>query len=243
MTSDERLLGIADAEMDIYGEIRSAEAKEAYDHREAQRGTRQAPNAAAADAAQTASMPEPTRLPAVQPAVPAYLRAVDPKLSRDERTLAKGEAAADPEQWRKYLATFEDQADREIAVMKAQMIAGNPRSADIRATRPQMQAPARVPAIVPSALAGDGLFVVGLDIEPGVYRTAGPARSGRAGMCLLLKSTSNRDIANLVRVAGPATITIGPNIKAVEVSGCQPWQRLGDNLDAVLQAKRGDKHS
>ncbi len=82
---------------------------------------------------------------------------------------------------------------------------------------------------------GDGLFVVGLDIQPGVYRTGGPARGQRSGSCLLLTSTSNRDIKNFVSVKGPATITIGPGIKAVQVRDCRPWQRLGDDLDTVIQ--------
>ena len=27
-----------------------------------------------------------------------------------------------------------------------------------------------------------------------------------------------------IRVAGPATITIGPGVKAVQVTNCQPWE-------------------
>jgi len=43
------------------------------------------------------------------PVVVAYLCALDPSLSPDERTLAKGEAAGDPEQWQKYLAALRAQ--------------------------------------------------------------------------------------------------------------------------------------
>ena len=83
---------------------------------------------------------------------------------------------------------------------------------------------------------GDGLFVVGLDITPGVYRTAGPGSGRRRGYFFLLRSTSTRDIAESSGISGPATITVGPGVKAVKVSGCQPWYRLGDTLDAVIAA-------
>ena len=61
--------------------------------------------------------------------VPAFLSALDPGLSPDERTLAKGEAAGDLGQWQKYLAALraqhEAQADREIARLKTTMSGGN----------------------------------------------------------------------------------------------------------------------
>jgi hypothetical protein len=60
------------------------------------------------------------------------------------------------------------------------------------------------PAAGPAAgFSGDGPFVVGLDITPGVYRTAGPA-SGRNGYFALLKSTNTHDIVNNNIVRGPA---------------------------------------
>jgi deoxyribonuclease V len=37
-----------------------------------------------------------------------------------------------------------------------------------------------------------------------------------------------------VTVKGPATITVGPGVKAVQVGKCQPWYPLGDDLDAVI---------
>jgi hypothetical protein len=82
---------------------------------------------------------------------------------------------------------------------------------------------------------GDGLFVVGLDITPGVYRTPGPAGERFASFALL-RSTSTRDVAESAIVKGPATITVGPGIKAVHVHGCQQWSRLGDSLDEVIAA-------
>ena len=60
--------------------------------------------------------------------------------------------------------------------------------------------------------------------------------SGRRGYFALLKSTSTRDIIENSIVTGPATITVGPGVKAVQVRRCQPWSRLGDNLDDVIAA-------
>jgi len=88
--------------------------------------------------------------------------------------------------------------------------------------------PNEIPAIV-----GDGVFVVGLDIKPGVYRTAGPA-SGRTGYYALLSSTNTTDIINNNNIAGPATMTVGPDVKAVSVTACQPWFWLGASLDAAI---------
>jgi predicted nucleotide-binding protein len=77
-----------------------------------------------------------------------------------------------------------------------------------------------------STVSGEGVYLVGLDIQPGVYRTTGPA--DRNGMCYyaLLSSTNTSDIINNNNVGGPATITIGPDVKAVHFSGCKPWHRL-----------------
>jgi hypothetical protein len=80
------------------------------------------------------------------------------------------------------------------------------------------------PDVSPS-MGGDGLFVVGVDIEPGVYRTAGPAGDGRSGYYALLSSTSTQDVIDNGNVAGPVTITIGPGVKAVSLAGWQPWHR------------------
>ncbi len=94
-----------------------------------------------------------------------------------------------------------------------------------------------------NVLGGDGVFVVGLDIKPGVYRTAGPAAGG-SGYYALLSSTKTSDIIDNNNVAGPATIMVGPGVKAVSVSNCQAWFWQGADLnaaiDAVFQDPQGD---
>ena len=84
---------------------------------------------------------------------------------------------------------------------------------------------------------GDGVYVTGLDIKPGIYRTAGPV-SGRTGYYALLSSTNTSDIINNNNIAGPATITVGPDVKAVSVSGCQPWFWQGISLEAAIARPR-----
>jgi hypothetical protein len=87
-----------------------------------------------------------------------------------------------------------------------------------------------------STMGGDGVFVVGLDIQPGVYRTSGPSE-GRTGYYALLSSTNTSDIINNNNFGGPATMTVGPDVRAVLVSNCQPWHWLGPNLNAALRGR------
>jgi predicted nucleotide-binding protein len=79
----------------------------------------------------------------------------------------------------------------------------------------------------PSSVGGDGVYLVGPDIQPGTYRTAGPA-DARRGTCYyaLLSSTNTQDIITNNNVNGPAVITIEPDVKAVHFSGCKPWHRI-----------------
>jgi hypothetical protein len=290
MTPQERLLKIATAELGFYGEIVSPEAKAAYDARAAKGAATRPPTSAESGPPGAATPPKAH----TAAGVPAYLRALDLSLSPRERALAKEEAAADPEQWQKYVAALRAQkAHYEIPSHEPGMSGGNSRpSRGLPATKPaaRQQPPSehvpppspvspqtrraaahlghndppmpRLAAAAPASLSGtaggraadtrahghvsqgkpagtgfggDGLFVVGLDITPGVYRTPGPAAGGR-GSFALLKSTSTRDVMEFSSVKGPATITVGRGVKAVQVRGCQRWSRLGDTLDQVIAA-------
>jgi hypothetical protein len=77
-----------------------------------------------------------------------------------------------------------------------------------------------------STMSGDGVFVVGQDITPGTYHTTG-AVNGADGNCYyaLLGSTDTSNIIDNNNVTGPATITVGPGVKAVDISGCEVWSR------------------
>jgi hypothetical protein len=270
MTPDERLLKIAEAELGVYGEIISPEAKAAYDARAA-KSTSTRPPIPPVSGPPRAAMPPTAQTPA---GVPAYLRALDLSLSPYERARAREEAEGDPEQWQKYVAALRaQQVERELARLKASTTRGSSLPARaVPAARPAAlsarlpseyvprhspvspQTPPRlsgavgggasdalargnVPLGMPAAagFSGEGLFVVGLDITPGVYRTSGPA-GGRNGSVALLKSTNTHDIADFSTVGGSITITVGPGVKAVQVRGCQPWSRLGDSLDEIIAA-------
>ncbi|MHC1558024.1 hypothetical protein ACR9E3_03665 [Actinomycetospora sp. C-140] len=80
----------------------------------------------------------------------------------------------------------------------------------------------------PATSFGDGTHVVGQDIEPGTYRTGGPAAGGM-GMCYWsrLRNTSGEFdaiIANGVPT-GPSTVTIRSGDGAFETTGCGTWTK------------------
>jgi hypothetical protein len=79
-----------------------------------------------------------------------------------------------------------------------------------------------------ASMSGDGVFVVGSDIEPGTYHTSG-AVDGAGGNCYvaLLGSTDTNDIIDNANVTGPDTITVGSSVKAVQIQGCNTWSRIG----------------
>lgn len=74
----------------------------------------------------------------------------------------------------------------------------------------------------------DGTYIVGQDIQPGTYRTAGPA-SELVDNCYWarLKGTSGElgEIIANQNLAGPGVVTIAPSDGAFETMGCKPWVR------------------
>jgi hypothetical protein len=78
-----------------------------------------------------------------------------------------------------------------------------------------------------TTMSADGVYVVGTDIRHGVYHTTG-AVGGSGGDCYvaLLSSTNTNSIIDNNNVTGPDTITVGPGVRAVEVTGCNTWHRL-----------------
>lgn len=205
MTPEERLLRTAEAEMQVYGKVLSAEARPAYEAR----------------AVKSRAGTQETEVP---PIAPANVRAVQ---DRSDATPRAGESPAT----RRALSNDDErEADTQVVYVpetRRRVAHGDTAGQDDPGTG----------AVGPSAaqprLGGDGLFVVGLEIMPGVYRTPGPAGS-RDGSVALLRSTSTRDVMDFNMVQGPFTITVGPGVKAVKTSRCQPWHRLGDTLEAAV---------
>jgi restriction system protein len=107
---------------------------------------------------------------------------------------------------------------RALGVTRSELYAPGPKSTGIEVWQ---QTHAR------SVINGDGIFVVGLDIKPGRYRTAGPMRD--RGYWALLSSTDSSDVIDNNFVTGPIAITVERGVKAVEVRGCQPWHLIASD--------------
>ncbi|MGI5292238.1 hypothetical protein ACQEVF_54320 [Nonomuraea polychroma] len=80
------------------------------------------------------------------------------------------------------------------------------------------------PAINPASLR---TLVVGRDIQPGTYRTAGPTTGFSMCFWARMKSTSANlaDVITSGMPQGPATVTIEPTDKAFQTGGCAEWIR------------------
>jgi hypothetical protein len=86
---------------------------------------------------------------------------------------------------------------------------------------------------------GDGVFQVGTDIAPGVYRTAGPGGPfiitindvyTESSMCTWFTHSTSaatmEDVVNTNTSVGPMYVKIPATVKAFETRHCQPWMRL-----------------
>ncbi len=86
---------------------------------------------------------------------------------------------------------------------------------------------------------GDGLFIVGPDIAPGLYRTDGSASvwgiwinnvPTEGSMCLWFTySTPDANKDNVIETnmsVGPMYANINPAVRAFESRNCQPWARV-----------------
>jgi hypothetical protein len=74
----------------------------------------------------------------------------------------------------------------------------------------------------------EGTHVVGRDVEPGEYRTAGPL-GRRSCYWARLSATTGAFEAILANgnTEGPTTVTILAGDRAFETSGCQGWTKVG----------------
>ncbi len=77
------------------------------------------------------------------------------------------------------------------------------------------------------SLSAGRTLVVGRDIQPGTYRTAGPAPGQPACFWARLRSTSPNpaDVIAADMPKGPATVTILPTDKGFQTMGCADWTR------------------
>lgn len=90
---------------------------------------------------------------------------------------------------------------------------------------PATPGPAEAPA--PGTIPGDGTFVVGTEVQPGTYRTAGP--NGFNCYYARMADTSG-ELTSVItngNASGPTTITIAEGDGAFQSSGCQTWTKVG----------------
>lgn len=155
--------------------------------------------------------------------------------------LGSGESVAAPPAPR-ITVTMEEPVDPETSGPAATPPGGGgpvatpPGPGDPAATAPAATAPAATaPGVTTTggtngvtAPAGNRTLVVGVDIHPGTYRTAGPAAGQPMCYWARLKSTVPQvaDIIAADMPRGAATVTIAPTDKAFQTGGCAEWTKV-----------------
>lgn len=77
----------------------------------------------------------------------------------------------------------------------------------------------------PKSQFSDGLFIVGVDVQPGTYRTEGP--NGRnAGGCYWSRSDAGGEVIQNGRVNEPGSVTVRKG-ERIDSAGCLTWRRAG----------------
>jgi hypothetical protein len=93
-----------------------------------------------------------------------------------------------------------------------------------RPPAPASAEPAR-PATV--EVVGDGTYVVGTDVQPGTYRSAG-VREGAPGRCAWRTRAGTATVARGGGTAGERQVVeITEKVTAFETAGCTPWVKVG----------------
>nr|WP_095533827.1 hypothetical protein [Mycobacterium aquaticum] len=98
---------------------------------------------------------------------------------------------------------------------------------------PAAPAPAAPAGGLATSIDHDGTFVVGKDIAPGTYASAGPVGSG-ACYWKRIGDDQNPIIDNAMTKKAQ-TVAIEPTDKAFKTSGCQPWAQTDAPPDAQAQ--------
>ncbi|WP_418002173.1 hypothetical protein ACNO8X_18430 [Mycobacterium sp. PDNC021] len=76
-----------------------------------------------------------------------------------------------------------------------------------------------------TSIDGDGLFIVGKDIAPGTYATAGPVGDKRCYWRRMNNADphAKNNVIDSAMTAKPQVVLIDVTDKAFKTSGCQPW--------------------
>ena len=85
---------------------------------------------------------------------------------------------------------------------------------------------APAPTATGNTIPGEGVFVVGTDIKPGIYKNAGPSDS--SGWCawerLSATDGSPDSVIAVDLVQGPTTVTVQASDNAFKTFGCGTWK-------------------
>jgi hypothetical protein len=91
-------------------------------------------------------------------------------------------------------------------------------------------ATAPAPSSAAPAGIGDGTYIVGTDIKPGLYKTTGPAASDIPD-CYWERDRDLEDGINSIiandNAKGPTTVKIASTDKAFKTTGCSQWVKIG----------------
>ncbi|MCX5287097.1 MULTISPECIES: hypothetical protein [unclassified Streptomyces] len=101
---------------------------------------------------------------------------------------------------------------------------------------PSTSAPTPVPT--PSArptkpattVSGDGEYIVGKDIRPGTYRTAGPADSSLPNCYWERDKDAKGEFSSIIANGNPngsAVVSVQPTDKLFKTQGCKEWVKIG----------------
>src|SRR5690242_14899370 len=98
---------------------------------------------------------------------------------------------------------------------------------------PNAPPPAPPAGALATSIDHDGTFVVGQDIAPGTYASAGPVANGT---CYWKRIGDDQNpIIDNAMTKKPQTVAIEPTDKAFKTSGCQPWTQTDAPPDAQPQ--------
>lgn len=76
--------------------------------------------------------------------------------------------------------------------------------------------------VAANTIAGDGIYIVGTDVSPGIYKS-----DGGESCYWARKSLSGDDIIDNHLGAGPSVLTIQATDGLVQISGCAPFTKTG----------------
>jgi len=92
------------------------------------------------------------------------------------------------------------------------------------------QTPQTPPITSSASIPGDGVFIVGVDVQPGLYKSAGPTRGSYCWWyrhsTIGTQGSSAGDVIQDGHSAGPQYVKIAPTDATFETEQCSPWVRV-----------------